>query len=156
MNMKKTILLTMLPLLMQEVKAADYQYLVITTSDGTERALTASGLTIAFSNGNLVATSSSATVATIALADLASMHFSNTDTGIESTQADDTNQISVADGVLSVTAPKGTKVRIANIAGMLLGEYTKAGQGTEVVGNRLGQGIYLINVNSKSYKIFVK
>jgi hypothetical protein len=156
MNMKKTFLLAMLPLLMQEARAADYQYLVIAASDGTEQALTASGLTITFSDGKLVATSSSATVATIALSDLASMYFSNTDTGIEDTAAPAAAQISVADGILSITAPEGTKIRITNTAGISLGYYIKAKQGTETIGNRLSQGIYLINVNSKSYKIFVK
>lgn len=157
MNMKKTFLLAMLPLLMQEARAADYQYLVIAASDGTEQALTASGLTITFSDGKLVATSSSsATVTTIALSDLASMYFSNTDTGIEDTTAPAAAQISVADGILSVTAPEGTKIRITNAAGISLGYYIKAKQGTETIGNRLSQGIYLINVNSKSYKIFVK
>lgn len=75
--MKKTIVLTLLCALSTGMRAADYNYLVFTMTDGTQQAVTASNLSITFSDGNLVASSGSATLATIALSDLASMEFSN-------------------------------------------------------------------------------
>ncbi len=68
------------------MRAGDYSYLVFTLSDNTTQAVTASSLTIEFSNGNLVAKSGSTELATIALTNLSKMEFSNT-TGIESLQA---------------------------------------------------------------------
>ena len=75
--MKKTILLTLLSILTMGMRAADYQYLVFTLSDGTTQAIAASNLNIAFSDGNLVASSNNETLATLPLASLTQMEFSN-------------------------------------------------------------------------------
>lgn len=76
--MKKSLLLALLFVLTSmTTKAADYQYLVFTLSDGTTQAIAASNLNIAFSDGNLVASSNNETLATLPLASLTQMEFSN-------------------------------------------------------------------------------
>ena len=75
--MKKTILLTLLSILTMGMRAADYQYLVFTMNDGTTQAVTASNIAISISGDNLVATSGNETLATLPLASLTQMEFSN-------------------------------------------------------------------------------
>ena len=61
--MKKNIMMTLLCLLAIETRAADYAYLVFTTADGNQQAVTATDLTITFSDGTLIATDGSQTLA---------------------------------------------------------------------------------------------
>lgn len=76
--MKKTIILTLLCIVSSiSMRAADYQYLVFTMNNGSTLAVTATDLTISFANDNLIATSGNETLATLPLATLASMEFSN-------------------------------------------------------------------------------
>ena len=84
--MKKSILMIMLCIFSSlTMRAGDYQYLVLTLSNGTTQAVTATDLSITFTSDNLVATSGNETLATLPLSMLASMEFSNDDTsGIES------------------------------------------------------------------------
>ena len=86
--MTRTIILSLLCALAMGLRAADYTYLVFTTTGGTQTAVTAADLTITFSDGNMIAASGSETLATIALSDLASMEFSNETSGIETTISD--------------------------------------------------------------------
>lgn len=76
--MKKTIILTLLCIVSSmSMRAADYQYLVFTMNNGSTLAVTATDLTISFANDNLIATSGNETLATLPLATLVSMEFSN-------------------------------------------------------------------------------
>ena len=89
--MRKTILLFCLfGLLSTNTRAADtYDYVVFTLTNGTKQAVSSSNLTITFSDGNLVASNPTKTLATIPLASLSSMEFSTEDsTGIEETMID--------------------------------------------------------------------
>ena len=87
--MKKTIILALLCVFAMTTRAADYTYLVFTLSDGSTKAVTASNLNISFTGGNLVATNGSETLATLPLASLSSMEFSNDGTtGISQISAD--------------------------------------------------------------------
>ena len=87
--MKKTIILTLLCVFAMTTMAADYTYLVFTLSDGSTKAVTASNLNISFTADNLVATNGSETLATLPLASLSSMEFSNDGTtGISQISAD--------------------------------------------------------------------
>lgn len=86
-------------------KAADYTYLTLVEQDGTKTSLTAVGLTITFNNGNLVATNADTSeTKTIALSDLVSMNFSNSNetTGINSIEAEDFS-LNEADAVYDLT-----------------------------------------------------
>ena len=90
--MKKVFLISLAMAAAFSTKAADYTYLTLVEQDGTKTSLTAVGLTITFSNGNLVATNADTSeTKTIALSDLVSMNFSNSNetTGINSIEAED-------------------------------------------------------------------
>ena len=78
--MKKLMLFTCLCFLSIGAQAADFEYLVFTLSDGTKKAVTASNLTIQFSEGNLLASSGNELLATLPLATLSEMEFSNDNT----------------------------------------------------------------------------
>ena len=90
--MKKLIIVFILALVSVTVHAADYTYLTIVEQDGTKTSLTAVGLTITFSDGNLVATNSTTSESkTISLSNFASMKFSTsneTTTGINTIEAE--------------------------------------------------------------------
>lgn len=138
--MKKTLILTMLTLLTTGVRAADYDYLVITKTDGTKQALPASELSITFSGGNLVAKTGSTTLATIAQSELSSMEFSN----------DGTTAIE------AFSATAGAHVTISNLQGMLIKEFTAQENTLKDVVSGLPTGIYIIKVNNKVTKLQVK
>lgn len=76
--MKRTLILTLLAALHLGLRAADYKYLVFTLTDHTERAIASENLNITFSDGNLVATNGTTTLATIPLSSLSEMVFSET------------------------------------------------------------------------------
>lgn len=90
--MKKLIIGFILAVVSISVHAADYTYLTLVEQDGTKTSLTAVGLTITFSDGNLVATNSTTSESkTISLSNLASMNFSTaneTTTGIQNVSID--------------------------------------------------------------------
>lgn len=87
--MKKFLVLSLLSILSIGMRAADYQYLVFTMTDGSTKAVTATDLAISFADGNLVATSGNETLATLPLSSLTEMEFSNDNTtGIETISVD--------------------------------------------------------------------
>ena len=90
--MKKLIVTLCAVAAVQTMQAADYDYLTIVETDGTRTSLTAIGLTISFSDGNLVATNTQTSEQkTVSLGSLASLNFSTsneTTTGISRVEAD--------------------------------------------------------------------
>ena len=105
LRMKKVFLISLAMAAAFSTKAADYTYLTLVEQDGTKTSLTAVGLTITFSNGNLVATNADTSeTKTIALSDLVSMNFSNSNetTGINSIEAEDFS-LNEADAVYDLT-----------------------------------------------------
>ena len=78
--MKKTMILILLSVITLVTRAADYNYLVFTLTDGSEQAIVAANLNITFTDGKLVATTANETLATIPLASLQKMQFSETNT----------------------------------------------------------------------------
>lgn len=131
--MKKTLLLFITLLGMATVQAEDYKYLTIVGIDGTKTSLTAVGLSISFSDTQLTAKNAyTDETATIALPNLASMNFSNTDetTGIHTIQVGETN---------------GKSDAIYNL------------QGKQLPANAtLPKGIYIIKKGNETQKVIVK
>jgi len=131
--MKNFLILIMLWVAMS-VYAADYAYLTVTEQDGTKTSLTAVGLTITFSDGNLVATNSTTSESkTISLSNLASLNFSTSDettTGINAAKT--SFSVAEADAIYDLT---GRQVP---------------------AGNKLTKGVYLIKKGSVIKKIQVK
>lgn len=128
---KKIFILSILALLTTTLRAADYQYLVFTLTDGTTQSITATNLTLTFANGTLTATSGTSTLS-LPLTNLSKMEFSNdgSTTGISTLKAD-------------VKLDEQTEVYDMN--GRRLPNSTQ-----------LQRGIYIIKNNGKTTKVQVK
>ena len=85
--MKKLLLIMSLLMgLASNMKAADYNYLVFTMTDGTTQSIAVTGLQLSFTDGNLTATNGTETLS-IPLTDMQKMAFSNDGTsGIDNAQ----------------------------------------------------------------------
>ena len=110
------MILTLLCALYLGARAADYNYLVFTLNDGSEQAIVANGLNITFTDGNLVAATASETLATIPLATLQKMQFSESTTGISDLPTDGDDDIKAIYDLqgrmmpLNTQLPKGTYI----------------------------------------------
>ena len=110
------MILTLLCALYLGARAADYNYLVFTLNDGSEQAIVANGLNITFTDGNLVAATASETLATIPLATLQKMQFSESTTGISYLPTDGDDDIKAIYDLqgrmmpLDTQLPKGTYI----------------------------------------------
>ncbi|MBR2204490.1 MAG: hypothetical protein IJ914_09950 [Prevotella sp.] len=140
--MKKSIFLTLLCILSSlSMRAADYQYMVFTMNDGTTQAVTATDLTISFANDNLIASSGSETLATLPLATLASMEFSNdgNTTAISTVNADETAVLDVN----SIITDSNTV--IYDLQGRVIPH-----------GSALSKGTYIVKNNKRTIKVNVR
>ena len=114
--MKRMMILTLLCALYLGARAADYNYLVFTLNDGSEQAIVANGLNITFTDGNLMAATASETLATIPLATLQKMQFSESTTGISDLPTDGDDDIKAIYDLqgrmmpLDTQLPKGTYI----------------------------------------------
>lgn len=111
------MILTLLCALYLGARAADYNYLVFTLNDGSEQTIVANGLNITFTDGNLVAATASETLATIPLATLQKMQFSESNTtGISDLPTDGDDDIKAIYDLqgrmmpLDTQLPKGTYI----------------------------------------------
>lgn len=131
--MKKTMLLTLLGALSWGARAADYNYLVFTLTDGTVQAVTASNLTLAVDNDNLTASSGPTVLYTVALSSLQAMEFSNdgSTTGINTITAD--------------TLVSDEATQVYDMGGRLMPR-----------GASLPKGVYIIKNNGKTIKMQIK
>ena len=115
--MKRLTILTLLSVITMATRAADYNYLVFTLNDGSEQVIVATNLNITFTDGNLVATTANETLATIPLATLQKMQFSESNTtdisGLQLESQDDIKAIYDLQGrtmPLNTQLPKGTYI----------------------------------------------
>ena len=139
--MKKTIILTLLCIVSSmSMRAADYQYLVFTMNNGSTLAVTATDLTISFANDNLIATSGNETLATLPLATLASMEFSN-DNGTTAIN------VASADGaVLDVNSIiTDANTAIYDMQGRMMPQ-----------GSALPKGTYIVKNNNRTIKVNIR
>ena len=111
------MILTLLSVITLATRAADYNYLVFTLNDGSEQAIVATNLSITFTDGNLVATTANEILATIPLATLQKMQFSESNTtdisGLQLESQDDIKAIYDLQGrmmPLNTQLPKGTYI----------------------------------------------
>lgn len=129
-DMKKTMILSLLCTLFMGAQAADYNYLVFTLNDGSEQAIVASNLNITFTDGNLVATTANETLATIPLASLQKMQFSESNaTGISALPLDSNDDIKA----------------IYDLQGRMM-----------PLDTQLPKGTYILKTSSRTIKVFVK
>lgn len=137
--------------------ADGYTWLNLRLADGTEQSLTAEGLKIVYSGGNLVATTSDGQTSTVALSDLSAMYFSNSQssTGISAATTAQSG-VSVKNGYVYITAGDDAEVSIVNTAGMVISKQTIASGTTQTVSDKLPAGVYIIKVNNTTTKICIK
>ena len=129
--MRRVLLLLFTFLGLAVVRAEDYAYLTIVGADGGKTSLTAVGLTLSFSDDNLVASNAYTDESlTLPLSSLASMNFSNDD---ETT------------GITSVHAVTSGDDAVYTIQGLRL-----------PVGTPLKKGIYIVRKGSTTQKVQVK
>ena len=129
--MRSVLLLLFTFLGLAVVRAEDYAYLTIVGADGGKTSLTAVGLTLSFSDDNLVASNAYTDESlTLPLSSLASMNFSNDD---ETT------------GIAPVHAVTSGDDAVYTIQGLRL-----------PVGTPLKKGIYIVRKGSTTQKVQVK
>ena len=125
---KRLFILSLLSVLTFGMKAADYNYLVFTLTDGSTQSIAAMGTSISMSDGTLTATNGS-TIVTIPLTNLAKMAFSN-DPGTTGIEAIDTEFLTMDENVTIYDL-----------------------QGRRVAKSQLRQGIYIVKNGEKTYKV---
>ena len=123
------MILTLLCALYMGARAADYNYLVFTLNDGSEQAIVATDLNITFTDGNLVATTGNETLATIPLATLQKMQFSESTTGISDLPTDGDDDIKA----------------IYDLQGRMM-----------PLDTQLPKGTYIVKTSRRTIKVFVK
>lgn len=124
------MILTLLSVITLATRAADYNYLVFTLNDGSEQAIVATNLNITFTDGNLVATTANEILATIPLATLQKMQFSESNTtDISGLQLDSQDDIKAIYDLQGRTMPLNTQ---------------------------LPKGTYIVKTSSRTIKVFVK
>lgn len=135
--------------------AQNSDYLTVRTADGQEHSLPADGLKITFGNGNLTATASGATL-TLPLAGLGSMFFTQQPTSVASLTAGGTENASIRDGQLTVTAKAGTSVRIYTADGRLAAVHIQRATGTEPADGHFAAGVHIVKMNGKTFKLLAR
>jgi len=114
-----------------------FNYLVVTSTDGTQTALPISGLTIKFADGNLVATTADGT-RQIAIASLDFMTFSEQGqtTAIDPSTATDTD----------------AEVQVFTVGGILKGSFDSVAAARK----ELPKGIYIVRQQKRAFKITIE
>lgn len=134
--MKKAFLFLVMLVTASANYADDYKSLVFQTSDGTTTAVDLSSLVLTISNGKLTATSSYGTES-FTLSNLSKMYFSSSETtGIEGITADDAD----------------TPLTAYDVSGRKVGDY----KNLDAAKSSLKQGVYVIKLSGKTFKIVVK
>ena len=152
MNRIVTLLITIMSLATAQAQDTNYGFLVLRQMDTTVQTVPTDGLVITFADGQLTA-KSGPTTATVALSDLDAMYFSADDVnGLDNQQVAPVT-LRVNGRLLQVSAPAGSQVLIASVGGMLIDHYTA---GNDSQGTALRPGIYVVKVNGKSSKIYIK
>ncbi len=131
--MKKTAFAILLMLACTASRADTYKYLVFSTTAGEDIAMTAEGMKITFSDGNLVADNGTET-RTMALSELSHFCFSDTTTGISAATAERTAEAA----------------EVYNVSGQRVG--TVCGGGTL----SLPRGTYILKSGDGTKKLVVK
>lgn len=130
--MKRFMILSVLVVTAAFARATDYKYLVLQQTDGTVIPLSADGLRLTFSDGNLVASDGT----TVSLTSLSMMCFSEDATAIETIS--NGNDVSAVD--------------VYTVSGVLVGRYESISAAQQA----LRSGLYVMKNNGGTQKIAVK
>lgn len=131
--MKRLLIIAFMMSICGQIVAADFDYFILRQTDGTVTALSSANLRITFSDGNLVATSSSGST-TLPLTTMEAMFFSDTDLA----------------GIKSVSNETGTTgVVIYNMSGVAVAK----GDSMDDAVKSLRSGLYIVKKGSTVKKI---
>ena len=122
--------------------AQNFDYLTFRTNAGTEYSVPVDGLKIVI-NGDQLQVSSTAENLNFSFDELGSFFFTTEPTAIQTAAADDV-QVSIVNGQLQTNAPAGTPVRVFTL------------DGREMPTTGLGAGIYVIQVNNRTFKTLAR
>lgn len=132
--MRKTIILTLILAFSMGMRAADFDYLVFTMTDGSQKTVAASNLTMTFSEGSLIASNGTSVLATLDLSLLSSMEFSSATSDDTAIRYIDTNTL-ITDDATTIYDMNG-RVMPNN--------------------QQLPQGIYIVSNNRQTIKVHIK
>ena len=150
--MKRVVFTTMMMAGMLTAQADNFTYLTIEKTDGTAQSLTAVGLNLSYSGGNLIATNGTES-ATIALTEVSRMYFSNEQAATTGISTVNTNtplgrRTLATSGTQEHPTPNTLPDGIYNLQGHRVAELSQR--------STLRKGIYIIVENAQSKKIQVK
>jgi len=128
--MRRNLLFFILMCCFGTVQATTYNYLTFVTTDGTATSLSASGLSLTYSNGVLTASDGT----TFTVSELAKMYFSETS------------------GVKEVTTEQDGQMQLFTTSGAYIGTFSSKDEAL----NGQRPGIYLLKGNGKTIKVAVK
>ena len=134
--MKKLVFITLITLETLHAQAYDYPYLVFQNVAGTTTVIAVESLSIAISNGKLVAMNANGSQ-TFSLTDLSKMYF---------TRQADLNDIS------QISSSKDEQIEVFTIDNICLGKYLNINEAKA----SLKPGLYIMKNKQKSYKIVIK
>ena len=130
--MKKILVLSLLSILAIGMRAAEYDYLVFTMTDGTTEVVASENLTFTFDDSNLTVTNGSDVTKTFALTNLQKMEFSTENTtGISTLSAN--------------TLTTGQDVVIYDTNGRQMPS-----------GSKLSNGFYIVKTPNRTVKVHIK
>lgn len=130
--MKKFLLSLLLIASTLPMRAAEYDFLVFTLTNGTTKTVAASNLTFTFNDGNLITSSGHETLATLPLAQLTQMEFANDDsTGI----------VTISTNTLTTDST----ISCYDMKGRLMPS-----------GTSLPKGTYIVKTQKRTIKIYIK
>jgi len=153
--MRKLLIIAFMMSIGSVIKASNYDYLILKQTDGVVTALSSAQLKITFADGNLIA-STSAGITTLPLSSLSSMQFSETATTGINNLLTDKQSARVSGRTIYVSAAKGSRIVVVNMAGMVVAEAVADGNGEMAVGGQQMSGIYVVKVGEKTTKIQVR
>ena len=130
--MKKIFVLSLLSILTIGMRAAEYDYLVFTMTDGTTEVVASENLTFAFDDSSLTVTNGSDVNKTFALTNLQKMEFST----------ENTTGISTLSANILTT---GQHVAIYDMNGRQMPS-----------GSKLPNGLYIVKTPNKTVKVQMK
>lgn len=139
--MKRLTLLTALAFAATLGAAAQSRdYLTFRKADGTEQSLPAVGLKLTFADGQVKAVNGQQS-ATFALADLRTMFFAQTATGITAAGQTATAAPVIVGGRLVTNAPAGSRVSV----------FTADGRRADA--DNLPRGLYIVRIDGQTHKV---
>ena len=140
--MKRILLLIIATASLFVAKAQSFDYLTVRTLEGSEQSFALDQLKLTFADGKVVATSKGETT-TFDFASLDFMFFTTEPTAIESASGE-AFSVSIIGGNLQTNAPTDCDIRIYTPDGKRVGQ------------SSLNRGVYLVQINGRTYKTIAR